>query len=101
MKSLIRILTLFLALSLVLTACGLPLVCREDSCLRGVLENGENGFSYRDEQEFIDAVRKILESDALRERMSAEALRRAEASGNQYFVERTLALYRSVWASFS
>ena len=82
-------------------ACGLPLVCREDSCLRGVLENGENGFSYRDEQEFIDAVRKILESDALRERMSAEALRRAEASGNQDFVERTLALYRSVWASFS
>ena len=81
-------------------ACGLPLVCREDSCLRGVLENGENGFSYRDEQEFIDAVRRILESDALCEQMSTEALRRAETAGNQYFVERTLALYRSVCSSY-
>ena len=81
-------------------ACGLPLVCREDSCLQGVLENGENGFSYRDEQEFIDAVEKILESDELRSRMSAEALKRAEASGNRYFVERTLALYQAVCSSY-
>ena len=78
----------------------MPLVCREDSCLQGVLENGENGFSYRDEQEFIDAVEKILESDELRSRMSAEALKRAEASGNRYFVERTLALYQAVCSSY-
>ena len=80
-------------------AGGLPLVCREDPCLRGVLENGENGFSYRNEQEFIEAVSAILKSDTLRERMRGESLKRAEASGNRYFVERTLALYHSVCSS--
>lgn len=82
-------------------ACGLPLVCREDSSLRGVLENGKNGFIYRNEQEFIDAVSEILKSATLRERMSEEALRRAETAGNQYFVERMLALYRSVCSSWA
>ena len=83
-------------------ACGLPLVCREDTSLIGVLENGENGFIYRTEQEYVDAVSQILGSDALRERMRAKALLQAEASGYERFVDRTLELYRSVcsaWAS--
>ena len=34
-----------------------------------------------------------------RERMRGESLKRAETSGNKYFVERTLALYRLVCSS--
>ena len=82
-------------------ACGLPLVCREDPSLRGVLKDGENGLIYRNEREFIAAVSSILEKDALRARMRGQALLQAEASGNQRFVERTLALYRSVRASWA
>ncbi|MBQ6383847.1 MAG: glycosyltransferase [Clostridia bacterium] len=83
-------------------ACGLPLVCREDASLRGVLEDGENGLIYRNEQEFVDAVSRILRSGQLREQMCAAALLRAEETGALRFAERTLTLYQSVctqWAS--
>lgn len=84
------------------TACGLPLVCREDDSLRGVLEDGENGLIYRNEQEFVSAVSRILGSGQLREQMRAAALLRAEGTGAPRFAERTLPLYQSVctqWAS--
>lgn len=37
-------------------ASGLPLVCRQDPCLKHVIIQGENGFEYTDEKEFIDAL---------------------------------------------
>ena len=88
--------------SLEAMACGLPLVCREDPSLLGVLDDGENGLIYRNEQEFVSAVSRILESDTLRRQMRRKALLRAEETSDQRFVERTLALYQSVctqWAS--
>ena len=83
-------------------ACGLPLVCREDASLRSVLTDGENGLIYRNEQEFIAAVFRILGENTLREQMRKKALLQAEASSDRRFVERTLALYDAVrrsWAS--
>ena len=41
-------------------ACGLPLVCRDDPSLLGVLENGENGYIYTDEPGFIKGVSALL-----------------------------------------
>ena len=82
-------------------ACGLPLVCREDASLKGVLEAGENGFIYRDEGEFMDAILKILGDDALRARMREKALLQAEASSDERFVERTLALYASICSAWA
>ena len=80
-------------------ACGLPLVCREDESLRGVLDDGVNGRIYRNEREFVSAVSGILGSEALRQSMRAAALDRAEDFGIGRFAERTLALYRSVCAA--
>ena len=77
-------------------ASGLPLVCREDASLRGVLKNGENGYIYRNKREFIHAVSVILGSDAIRERMHQEALLQAERFSTRRFIERTLNLYHSV-----
>ncbi len=77
-------------------ACGLPMVCREDVSLRGVLEDGANGYIYRNEQEYVGAVSKILRSPSLRKQMHENALQRAETFSEQKFAERTLALYRSV-----
>jgi len=88
--------------SLEAMACGLPLVCREDPSLIGVLDDGENGLIYRNEQEFVTAVSRIFGSETLRERMRGKALLRAEETSDERFVERTLALYQSVcgrWAS--
>ena len=41
-------------------ANGLPLLCRRDPCLDGVIVAGENGYEYENEQEFITLLDCIL-----------------------------------------
>ena len=41
-------------------ANGLPLLCRRDSCLDGVLVEGKNGYEYEAEQEFCELLDTIL-----------------------------------------
>lgn len=43
-------------------ANGLPLLCRQDLCLKGVLIQGENGYEFVDETEFIDKLNKIAQN---------------------------------------
>lgn len=42
-------------------ASGTPLVCRKDSCLEDVLEDGYNGFFYTQEEEFSKGISRILD----------------------------------------
>lgn len=37
-------------------ANGLPLLCREDLCLKGVIRQGENGYEYTNAAEFLEYV---------------------------------------------
>ena len=41
-------------------ANGLPLLCRRDTCLDGVLVEGKNGYEYEAEQEFCELLDTIL-----------------------------------------
>lgn len=77
-------------------ASGLPLVCRRDSWLKGVLEEGANGYSYTSEQEFIGSMKKIFKDPALHRRMKEESLRRAERFSMDHCLDQTLRLYEQV-----
>lgn len=77
-------------------ARGLPLVCREDPCLRGVLKEGENGYAYRTEQEFVDSVVQILSDPELHRSMREKALETAADFSVERFADRMLALYETV-----
>ena len=77
-------------------ACGLPLVCREDDSLLGVLENGENGFLYRTEQEFVRAVKTVLADPAVKENMRKNALEKVRSFSHSRFVENMAAEYERV-----
>ena len=77
-------------------ACGLPLVCREDASLRGVLDDNGNGIIYHTEDEFVGAVTRILRDKRLREAMRERALDRAAEYSDARFVRRTLELYESL-----
>ncbi len=37
-------------------AAGLPLLCREDKCLEAVIRRGENGWQYRDGEDFLEKL---------------------------------------------
>lgn len=54
-------------------AGGLPLLCRDDACLAGVVRDGDNGFVYRTEQEFHDRLEVLLKEPELRMRMGRRA----------------------------
>lgn len=55
-------------------ACGLPVLCRADPCLDGVVENGFNGWQWKDEAEFASALNTIISDPALRGQLHQNAL---------------------------
>lgn len=58
-------------------ACGVPLLCRKDDSLDGVILEGKTGYTYDSSAEFAARLGDILEDDALRARMAACAAKRA------------------------
>ena len=77
-------------------ARGLPLVCRSDACLKGVLEQGVNGYAYTTEEEFVRFCAEILTNPDLQAKMKQSALQRVEDFSSERFVEHTLELYERV-----
>ncbi len=77
-------------------AQGLPLVCRADESLLGVLSDGENGRIYRTEEEFVEAVSGILLDPEMKSRMRKNALERIGAFSEERFVDNICALYEEV-----
>ena len=47
-------------------ACGLPVLCRDDPCLDGVIVNGENGFVYETKEEFAAYAARLVNDPGLR-----------------------------------
>lgn len=41
-------------------AAGLPVVAKQDKCLEGILEEGFNGYSFKDKESLITSLEKIL-----------------------------------------
>ena len=77
-------------------ACGLPLICRDDPCLEGVLFDGENGFRYRTQEEFTESVIKLVEDSALRAQMSENALQTSLTFSDTACAHKMLDLYKKL-----
>ena len=75
-------------------AAGVPALCRTDPCLEGVIREGENGWQYRDEQDFMNK----LEWFRCHPDRWAELGRQAAASAGDFsaetFAARMEAIYR-------
>jgi len=75
-------------------ASGLPLVCRRDPCLNGVLEHGRNGYTYRTREEFARYLRQMLEEGERRREMGLRSRKMAEAFSTEAFGRAVDSLYR-------
>ena len=62
---------------------GLPLLCRRDACLDGVVSQGKNGWQYATEDDFTACVEQFLQHPEHRERMEKFAL----ISGQRFSIE--------------
>ena len=77
------------------SACGLPLLCRKDLCLVGVLLEGENGYEYTSEQEFLESLDKIADSFEWRTAASKKGEEISELFDKTHFGDSVEALYNS------
>jgi len=74
----------------------LPLVCREDACLDGVLIHGRNGYIYTNLEEFLDGVENLVDSPEKRAEMGKESAAIAEEFDKTIFGDRVEKLYFEV-----
>ena len=75
-----------------------PLVCRYDTCLDGVLENGETGYAYTTKEEFLAEIERLAADENYR----AELAERSEIKSREYdkaiFAKRVEAVYEHALA---
>ena len=79
-------------------AAGVPVLCRKDPCVDGVVEDGVNGWQYEDGQGFGEHLSAFCGDATLRERMGREAKGSAEKFSAEAFGAAAAELYASVQA---
>ena len=74
-------------------ASGVPLLCRKDRCLDGVVTNGCNGYQYEGYNDFVDHLHKF-EDDNVRNILSENALETSVKFGIPEFGGTVEKLYK-------
>lgn len=77
-------------------ANGLPLLCRRDPCLDGVLVEGKNGYEYEAEQEFCELLDTILSSPDWCHTAQTQSKEIADTFDKSSFAQRIEDIYESV-----
>jgi 1,2-diacylglycerol 3-alpha-glucosyltransferase len=75
---------------------GCPVVCKYDACIDGVIEQGINGYSYKEKGEFTNFVNEILRDPNLRDRMSKQGVIKANEYSSSLFANKVLDKYWSM-----
>lgn len=75
-------------------ANGLPLLCRNDDALLGVVVEGENGFTYENEEDFLFYIKKIVENPLWRASASEKSRKIAELFDKEDFARSVEKLYK-------
>ena len=77
-------------------ASGLPVLCRRDPCMDGVVENGVNGWQYEDGADFNRRLAEFCSDPKLQETMSRAARESAERFSGPAFGAAAERLYQSL-----
>ncbi|AXH98169.1 glycosyltransferase family 4 protein [Ornithinimicrobium avium] len=74
-------------------ASGVPVLCRDDPSVDGVVVDGHNGRRYQTPEEFTRTLRDLLHDAGLRRRWSEGAVQTAAGFGRDTFVDAICAAY--------
>ena len=77
-------------------ANGLPLLCREDLCLKDIIRQGENGFSYTNEAEFWEMIGKMAKDPVWREAAGKYSEEAASKFDKKFFGETVEKTYQQI-----
>ena len=73
---------------------SLPLLCRKDECLDGVLLDGVNGWQYQTQEEFLDRLELFLAHPEIKDALSHEAIRSSHGFTVAAFAKNAEQVYR-------
>ena len=76
-------------------ANGLPLLCRKDDCLNGVIRQGENGYEYTCKESFLENLFAVLEDPDWRLEAGKRSKEIADAFSTDAFGASVEAVYQS------
>ena len=76
-------------------ANGLPMVCRKDDALIGVVEDNDNGFVYATKKEFINYTYELLKNEKLRKKMANCSYKRALDFSSDVFASLMIKAYKT------
>lgn len=75
---------------------GVPVVCRNDACVKNLIVDGENGFKYENDEDFIKYINYVLSYNKTVHRMSNSAVKTAEEYSCEVFGDRINKVYMEV-----
>jgi 1,2-diacylglycerol 3-alpha-glucosyltransferase len=78
------------------TANGLPLLCRQDVCLSGVIKDGVNGYEYSSMDEFLCKLDIMIENAEWRDSAGKHSKKIAESFDKGHFADMMENVYESV-----
>ncbi|WP_320127700.1 glycosyltransferase [uncultured Sphaerochaeta sp.] len=74
---------------------GVPLLCRKDDSLELTLEEGNNGYSFISDEDFIEHGVALIDDHFLWERLHLNALEGSKKFSREVWCDRLLSLYNS------
>ncbi|MBE6023360.1 MAG: glycosyltransferase family 4 protein [Cellulosilyticum sp.] len=77
-------------------ANGLPIVCKKDECLFGVLEDDYNGYMFETPQEMVERVEQLLENSELYNKVKENTMSSVERFSSELFGDRVEDIYMRV-----
>lgn len=77
-------------------ASGLPVLCRWDQCVDGLIINGYNGYTYNSEKEFVEYIDKIFYGEEGLEKLKEKSIIKAEEYSSRNFGLNVEKLYKKV-----
>jgi 1,2-diacylglycerol 3-alpha-glucosyltransferase len=77
-------------------ASGIPVLAKADRCLDGVLHNDVNGYAFKDKEDFLQALDKILYNERKNKALSIGATQSIERFSATYFASAVEEIYNNV-----
>lgn len=74
-------------------ACGLPVICKHDECVKDVVYNDDNGYIFTDRESFIDSINGVLFDRQNQKRLSENARKSAEKFSKSTFAKNIIQVY--------
>ena len=77
-------------------ANGLPLLCRQDNALKDVIDAGENGYEYTNEDEFLACIDRIASDPEWREEAGKRSEEIAASFDKETFADSIEKVYKNI-----